>query len=364
MMRDRTFFALLLLPVLGACAPVPSAPQDERFADLVFPPPPEEPRFFFERTISGSADIEVVDGDTRWRRILTGEAVTSLGMSKPFDVQACQGRIYVSDTVSRSVLVFDIPQGKFYEIGTSEPGLLRKPMGLASDEDCNLYVADGTSQRVVVYDQDGQFLSAIGGKDMFDRLSYVDVDAAGERVYAVDTGGVRSENHRVRVFDNQSGDHLFDFGTRGIEPGEFNLPRDIAVAPDGVIYVVDGGNFRVQAFTPDGKFIMKFGEIGTRTGQFSRPKGIDTDAAGNVYVSDAAFGNFQIFDSQGQLLLFVGDRSETPGPAKYVLPSGVSVDENGRVYMVDQFFRKIDVFRPAAIEASEGYLGVRIPDDQ
>jgi len=35
------------------------------------------------------------------------------------------------------------------------------------------------------------------------------------------------------------------------------------------------------------------------------------------------------------------------------------VDEDGRVYMVDQFFRKVDVFRPAGIEADEGYLGSR-----
>jgi len=364
MTLDRlSLLSLLLLATIG-CAPIPSAPQDGRVADLVFPPPPEEPRFFFERTITGSADIEIVGRDTRWRRILTGEATTSLGMSKPFDVQTCQGRVYVSDTVSRSVLVFDIPQGSFSEIGASEPGLLRKPMGLATDEECNLYVADGTLQRVMVYDQGGQYLSAIGGQEMFDRLSYVDVDPAGERVYAVDVGGVSSENHRVRVFDIQSGDHLFDFGKRGIHPGLFNLPRDIAVAPNGRVYVVDGGNFRVQAFTPDGEFIMKFGEVGTRTGQFSRPKGIDIDAAGNIYVSDAAFGNFQIFDSQGQLLLFVGDRSQTPGPAKYLLPAGVSVDEDGRVFMVDQFFRKVDVYRPAGIEASEGYVGVRIPDEQ
>ena len=34
-------------------------------------------------------------------------------------------------------------------------------------------------------------------------------------------------------------------------------------------------------------------------------------------------------------------------PAKYMLPSGIAVDEDGRVYVVDQWFRKIDVYRPA-----------------
>jgi hypothetical protein len=42
-----------------------------------------------------------------------------------------------------------------------------------------------------------------------------------------------------------------------------------------------------------------------------------------------------------------------------MLPAGLAVDEDGRVYMVDQFFRKVDVFRPASIEPDEGYLGTR-----
>jgi hypothetical protein len=39
-----------------------------------------------------------------------------------------------------------------------------------------------------------------------------------------------------------------------------------------------------------------------------------------------------------------------------MLPSGIYVDEDGRVYMVDQWFRKIDIFRPAQLPAGEGYL--------
>ena len=40
-------------------------------------------------------------------------------------------------------------------------------------------------------------------------------------------------------------------------------------------------------------------------------------------------------------------------------PSGISVDEDGRVYMVDQWFRKIDVFRPATLKAEDGFLARR-----
>jgi DNA-binding beta-propeller fold protein YncE len=348
--------------VVSSCAsPGTSGPPaaEASRSDLVFPPPPEQARFHFERTILGSADVVTEDSETRWRRVLTGETENSTGFSKPFDVEACQGRMYVSDTVRRSIMLFDVPNGTFSEFGTTEPGELRKPLGMAVDGDCNVYVVDGSARRVIVYDQDGDFLSAFGGMDMFERPSHVAVDADARYAYVVDTGGVSSQLHRVRVFDIATGQHIFDIGERGDGPGQFNLPRDIAVGRDGRVFVVDGANFRVQVFESDGTYVNTFGSIGVFPGQFSRPKGVATDPDGNVYVTDTAFGNFQIFNADGELLLFIGARSETMQPARYMLPAGIGVDEDGRVYMVDQFFRKVDVFRPAAIEPGEGFFGAR-----
>ena len=42
--------------------------------------------------------------------------------------------------------------------------------------------ATGQGYSHAVYDQNGNYLNAFGGSDMFDRLSYVEVDASGERV--------------------------------------------------------------------------------------------------------------------------------------------------------------------------------------
>ena len=358
-MSKRNFGAVAVACLLGACAaggPQPSMQQESM--QIVYPAPPDEARFYYERTVTGSADFEIVSGETKWRRALTGEVATSAGFSKPFDVEVCQGIMFVSDSVSRQVYRLSARDGSFSQIGLREPGQLRKPLGMATDNECNLYVADQTAKRIVKYDQNGNYLNAFGGSDMFDRLSYVEVDANGERVYAVDTGGVSSDRHHVRVLDGMTGEVLFDIGRRGAGDGELNLPRDIAMAPDGNLYVVDGGNFRVQVFGPDGAFLGKMGSIGNRTGQFSRPKGIDTDADGNIYVADAAFGNFQIFNGAGELLMFIGNRGTDGGPGMFMLPSGLAVDEDGRVYMVDQYFSKVDVFRPAALAVDEGYLGI------
>jgi len=89
------------------------------------------------------------------------------------------------------------------------------------------------------------------------------------------------------------------------------LPRDIEIDARGWIYVVDGGNFRLQVFDNNGELVRQVDALGAQYGDFARPKSVAVDEDGNIYVSDAAHGNFHIFDAEGQLLLFVGSRSET-----------------------------------------------------
>lgn len=334
---------------------VPVAPTAAR-SDLVYPPPPEEARFAYERTIYGSADVVTPESGSDLRQLVTGEGQKSEGLSKPYAVAVHRGRVFVSDSAQRYIRVFDFPAGKFYKVGEEEPGRIVKPLGIDLDESGTLYVADISAREVKVFSPEGRYLRSIGGAKWFDRLSSVTVDPRGERIYVVDIGGVSSENHRVRVFDARTGGHLFDIGKRGAGPGEFNLPRDLAIGKDGRLYVVDGGNFRVQVFSADGRFLRSFGALGKQFGQFARPKEVATDRAGNVYVVDSAFGNFQIFSPDGELLLFVGERSERDGPGKYMLPSGIYVDEDGRVYVIDQWFRKVDVFRPVTLAANQGHL--------
>ena len=348
---------------LAACAEVPQVKERKvPEAPLVFPAPPDEPRFYYERTLYGSPDVAAEDKNSKLRQLLTGQGERGgEGLGKPFSVTTYHGKVFVSDTVNRDVRVFDFPNRRFYKIGDAGPGQLIKPAGLDVDRNGNLYVADATAKAVKVYDAEGNFLRQIGSEKWFDRLSSVTLDPRGDRMYVVDIGGVSSNHHRVRVFDPVTGRHLFDFGRRGSGPGEFNLPYDLAVGKDGRLYVVDAGNFRVQIFDHDGKYLKSFGQLGKQLGDFARPKEIATDAQGNVYVVDAAHGNFQIFDPDGQLLLFIGQHSEQDRPAGYMLPSGIHVDEDGRVYFVDQWFRKIDVFRPARLQPGEGWLAGKNP---
>ncbi|MEO5327148.1 MAG: hypothetical protein H7829_02775 [Magnetococcus sp. THC-1_WYH] len=349
-----------LLHLVSGCVTTPKQADD--LPELVFPIPPDQARMAYERTIFGSADSlpKESSSSSELKAILSGESDTSgKAFGKPYGIAVAKGVVFVSDTIHRSVMRFDPGHGEFSEIGKSDPGTLTKPMGLSVDAKGNLYVMDATAKRVMVYANDGKYLRSIGKREDFDHPSAVAVNPEGTRVFAVDTAGPRStpEFHRIRVYDATNGNFLYDIGRRGSGDGEFNLLRDATIGKDGLLYVVDGGNFRVQVFNQDGTFVKKFGEVGRHLGQFARPKGIATDSENNLYISDASHGNFQIFNKDGQLLLFVGDRGKDTERAKYLLPSMISVDEDGRVYMVDQGYRKVDVYRPISLDTKSGFLG-------
>lgn len=350
----RGALSLLLAAMVVGCASTPPAPE---FVPPVFPAPPDPARFIFERSLSFSDNVEQTTRGDRFRMFALGETKAVRGLIKPFGVAAYRGQIYVTDTAQRVVVVFDIAHGKYREIGQDKPGQLTKPMGIDVSSLGEVFVSDMTLRQILVYNTDGKYLRTFGDKTLLNRPSGVAVSPDGTRLYVVDTGGVESDAHQVLVFDAQSGTHLQTIGKRGVNDGEFNMPLQAAVGPDGTLYVTDKGNFRVQAFHPDGRFALAFGNIGRFPGQFASLKGIATDPQGNIYVVDTAFGNFQIFNKEGQLLMFIGERGAGGAPAKYMLPAGIDVDEDGRIYIVDQFFRKVDVFRPIGLQAHEGYAG-------
>jgi len=346
-----TLLVLGLIVALGACTSTPGKHANTPPV-LYWPTPPEIPRFVYETVLRNSLDLVENTKTNLFRRLVAGTPSPQPAFEKPFGVAAHAGRIYVTDTVTRSVAVFDVPRRRFFRMGLRAPGTLQKPVGIALDGKMHVYVADASAHRVMVYDSLGLFLREIGGPADLERPTGVAVDKAGDRVYIVDRGSNESRNHRVVVYDGK-GHKLFVIGTRGTAEGQFNVPVQAAVAPDGTLYVLDSGNFRVQAFDRNGRFLRTWGKVGSELGNFARPRGIAVDGEGNIYVTDAGYGNFQVFNPAGQLLLPVGRHGDSDKPGRYALPSGIAVDETGRVYVVDQYFRKVEVIRRLSVQEGE-----------
>jgi len=131
---------------------------------------------------------------------------------------------------------------------------------------------------------------------------------------------------------SHEGKLLLTLGTErsaGLDAAHFNLPADIAFAPDGSVYVADGyGNNRIAKFSPDGTFLLDWGRKGKEAGEFDLPHSVSVDAQGRVYVADRSNARIQVFDGSGKFLTMW--HSEELGR-----PWSLTVGPDQMLYVVD-----------------------------
>ena len=73
-----------------------------------------------------------------------------------------------------------------------------------------------------------------------------------------------------------------------------------AVGPDGSTYVADGyGNSRIAKFSKEGNLVHFWGMRGAGPGEFNTPHSLVIDNEGLVYVGDRANSRIQVFDGDG-----------------------------------------------------------------
>ncbi len=140
------------------------------------------------------------------------------------------------------------------------------------------------------------------------------------------------------------------FGSEGAEPGQFNAPRSIAVAPNGDLYVADSRNHRIQQFSPDGQVIRTWGSFSgldnanAEGGTFNEPWGIAVGPDGSVYVSDTWNHRVQKFTADGKFIRMWGVFGLTDTPSGLYGPRGVAVDSEGRVFVADTGNKRIVIY--------------------
>jgi DNA-binding beta-propeller fold protein YncE len=190
--------------------------------------------------------------------------------------------------------------------------------GVSVDARDRVYVLNRGEHPIIVYEKDGSFVRS-WGEGMFKNAHGAYIDEK-DHIYCVDR-----DRHILWKFTTD-GELLMTIGNVDVEAdGEpFNLPTDVALAPDGDIYVSDGyGNNRVHLFSPEGKLLLSWGEKGEGPGQFNLPHGIWV-RDGKVYVADRQNHRIQIFTLDGEYI------DEWGG---FKQPCDLSIDEAGIVYV-------------------------------
>ena len=362
MSKSRIKITFLILPgwllavavlLLAGCASAPKKTETR----LVWPPPPQQARIEFIRTIS---DSKAVGEDTTFSQSVEnflggvkptqGQLVMPMGIAISDDNQ----RLYVSDFAQGAVFIFDFGNRKFHTIGN-----LHRPTGVALDGDENLYVAEQELKGVSVFDRNGEKLRFISDPSI-QRPTGVAVDRKLKRLYVVDTGHTKSTIQNVKIFDLQ-GKLIGQIGKeKGGNPGEFLFPTYVTVDGDSNVYVTDTLNSRVQKFDASGKYLMSFGKRGNGWGMFDKPKGVALDSFGNVYVADSGWSNVQIFNQKGQILLFFGGRGPIPGMLKNA--TAVAISPQNYIYVGDYINHRVEEYRLVNTKGSDSFASQQDQD--
>jgi DNA-binding beta-propeller fold protein YncE len=204
-----------------------------------------------------------------------------------------RGNVSVFNRGEHPVIRFDA-DGRYQEEWGH--GLFRRPHGLCIGPDDALYYIDDLGHTIRKYSPDGRLLLQLGDGSPSDT-------------------GATSVDYRTIV---RSG-------------APFHYPTDVAVAPNGDLYISDGyGNARVHRFSPDGRLLHSWGEPGTGPGEFRIPHGIAVDRDGRVWVADRENSRLQIFDAEGRFVAEWADLAR---------PCAVFVDPQGTVYVAELGFR-------------------------
>jgi sugar lactone lactonase YvrE len=224
---------------------------------------------------------------------------------------------------------------------------LGEGIGVATNSKGHIFVYTRSQRtRLFEFDQKGNYIREIGeGLYGFVFAHAVRVDAQ-DNIWAVDEGSnmVIKFNPEGRVVMTlgrrpEPVDALAIAPPAGPAepPGKyiFDRPTDVGWDPAGNIFVSDGyGNSRVVKYDKNGKFITSVGSKGAEPGKFNLPHTLAVDAKGNVYVGDRSNRRIQVFDDDLKFKTIydnVGAPWEvcvSPGPHQYLFSSNSFPDSN------------------------------------
>jgi len=210
-----------------------------------------------------------------------------------------EGSVYVADGASRRVERFNY--GRFGPSEREKDFLTFDEFDILDDvavgPDGVIYLTFGLWPDIELYSETGSFLRYIGpvatggvGRCPCEYNCSFDLAVAPDgNMYVVD-----SIDNYVSYF-SPSGSRLGAWGREGSGEGEFNSPRAIAVGPDGTVFVADTENHRIQYFTAVGSFLGSFGGLGSCEGKFYGPGSVAVAPDGTVYVADFRTDRIQYF---------------------------------------------------------------------
>jgi DNA-binding beta-propeller fold protein YncE len=244
--------------------------------------------------------------------------------------------------------------GEGYEWPTSNHGI-------SLDDKDNVWIGGNGAKdsHILKFTHDGKFLLQIGKplQDVnsndtthFGRVAKISFDAKANEAYIADGYG----NKRVAVIDMATGSIKRYWGAYGNKPDDANLGRYDPAAPlaqqfrnpvhcaepsnDGLVYVCDRPNDRIQVFRKNGQFVKE-----QRIFPLTRGDGsvwdiaFSRDAAQKyIYLADGKNERIYVIDRQSlEILTQFGDGGRQPG--QFFAVHSIATDSKGNIYTTETY---------------------------
>lgn len=213
-----------------------------------------------------------------------------------------------------------------------------RPYGVSTDHKGHLWITDREAHMVQKFyrDNDGQFVKIFqfGSRGVnagqFSHPRGIAVNPDNDYIYISDM-----KNNRIQIFKPESSvpRYVEQFGAPGKGPGLFNLPAGLCFNRKGQLVVCDDHNCRLQVFDAEGKFVETLGATQAEKGLLCSPIGIAMDFHGRYVITEFGSHCVTFLSPRGDILNCV--RSVGEGYGQFVHPRGIAVDSSGYVYIAD-----------------------------
>jgi streptogramin lyase len=244
-----------------------------------------------------------------------------------------KGNVFVLHRGPMPLMEFDA-DGNF--IRGFGDGLFDRPHGLRIDAHDNIWATDVAMNLVYKFNPSGRMEMVLGVKGrtgewhpgghlrLFHEPNEAVVGPSGD-IFVLEGHG-KAES-RVVKFD-RDGNFIKTLGGKGKGPGEFDLPHSLVFDAQGLLYIADRNNARIQVFDADGAYIRESSHPGT-------PCGLFMSADQHIWLAHGHTGQIMKLDLDGNVVGMIAGGGPGKTTGKYGEAHYIAVSPRDEIFVAD-----------------------------
>ena len=264
----------------------------------------------------------------QFQRMIIGSE-DEIKLIEPVAVGGTEGLLYIVDAGAKIVYKYDLAVNEITPVRDIAVHFKGNMGNIYVAKDRSFYLVDSIGKQVLHFSELGELKTRFQDYANLSRPIDVLVDEESGDVLVADG----SFSHII-VF-NELGKTVRAIGQRGNGPGRFRAITSIASGADG-LFLLDRLELPAQVISMDGEYQYSFGES-----DLIFPTAIAVDRDQRVYISDRSDNTIRVYQ-HGQLLMKFGGGGSAPGRFRIITGLYVSGD---LLYVADSLNERVQVLR-------------------